>query len=37
MESHIEPVDLVDAEDPRLQKVVRLLKHYLSEQSKDEL
>ena len=36
MESHIESVDLVEAEDPRLQKVVKLLQHYLSEQSKDE-
>lgn len=36
MESHIEPVDLIETEDPRLQKVVRLLQHYLAEQSKDE-
>ena len=36
MGSHIEPVDLVDTEDPRLQKVVKSLKHYLSEQSNDE-
>lgn len=36
MESRIEPVNRVDTEDPRLQKVVKLLEHYLSEQSKDE-
>ena len=36
MESRITSVDRVDSEDPRLQRVVKLLEQYLLEQSEDE-